>query len=80
MEREKMIAYKEVLEVLKYIPKEKYNLISENVLNTLMQNCDENYDFVYNVAIPFNEQDISEKAKEILRWLDEMYWKRENKV
>ncbi len=78
MEKEKSIAYKEVLEILKYIPIEKYNLIPEDILNKLKQNCEENYDFTYNIAIPFKEQKISKKARELLKWLDEMYWKSEN--
>lgn len=78
MNKEDSIAYTEVLEILKYIPKEKYDLISENILNTLMQNQDEKYDFTYNVGVPFSEQNISEKAKEILRFLDENYWKKDD--
>lgn len=75
MKQENTIAYAEVLEILRYIPKKYYDLIPKSVINKMLKNYDETHDFVYNAAIPLEKQSISIKAKEILKYFDETYWK-----
>ena len=59
-------AYAEVLEVLKYISLEDYNKIPKQYIEFMEENCDENCSFAYNIALPFEKQEISNKAKDIL--------------
>ena len=67
-------AYSEVLEVLKYLPKEDYDKIPSKTIDLLEANCDENSDFVYNIALPFDKQNISKEAKSILALLYRTSW------
>ena len=48
--------------------------IPKGVLNKLMGEANENSDFVYNVGVPFREQEISQEAKQILAEFSERYW------
>lgn len=59
-------AYSEVIEVLNYIPIEDYNKIPKKYITFMEENCDENSKFAYNIALPFEKQDISDLAKDIL--------------
>lgn len=59
-------AYSEVIEVLNYIPIEDYNKIPKKYITFMEENCDENSNFAYNIALPFEKQDISDLAKDIL--------------
>lgn len=67
-------AYSEVLEVLKYIPKEDYNKIPKKTIQLFEINCDETSEFTYNIAIPFDQQKISQEAKLILAILYRSCW------
>lgn len=67
-------AYAEVLEVIKYLPRKDKDKIPNGVLNKLMGEADENSDFVYNVGVPFQDQEISREAKQILAELSGKYW------
>ena len=68
------LAYSEVLEVLKYLPKEDYDKIPSKTIDLLEANCDENSDFTYNIALPFDKQNISKDAKNILALLYRTCW------
>ena len=68
-------AYAEVLEVIKYLPLEEKEKIPKKVLNKLMGEADENSTFVYNLGVPFAEQEISEEAKQILADFSRRYWR-----
>lgn len=59
-------AYAEVIEVLNYIPLEDYKKIPKKYITFMEENCDENSSFVYNIALPFEKQNISDDAKNIL--------------
>lgn len=59
-------AYAEVIEVLKYIPMNEYNKIPKKYITFMEENCSETCPFVYNVALPFEKQNISNEAKNIL--------------
>lgn len=67
-------AYSEVLEVLKYIDINEYSKIPKSTLQLLESNCNENSDFTYNVALPFDKQNISNDAKLILAIIYRNCW------
>ena len=67
-------AYSEVLEVLKYIPKEDYDKIPSKMLQLMQAKCDENSKFTYNVALPFEKQNLSKDAKLILAMIFRNCW------
>lgn len=68
------IAYKEVFEILKYIPNADYDKIpSEKIeLYKTMQN--KNYNFKYDPSKTLDEQDVSKQAKSIIGLLFRDYW------
>jgi len=59
-------AYAEVIEVLKYIPIDEYKKIPKNYITYMEENCSEKSTFIYNHALPFDKQNISDTAKNIL--------------
>ena len=69
-------AYSEVIEVLRYIPEEDYNKVSIKLIKFLEENANENSDFTYNMALPFNKQKISREAKTILAIICKLYWNK----
>lgn len=68
-------AYTEVLKILEQIPKKDYDKIPSPVINEMLQNFDEKYEFEYNLAVPYAEQDISEEARQILKEFQTRFWK-----
>lgn len=67
-------AYSEVWEVLKYIPKEDYDKIPKKTIKLIHDYRSENTKFEYNVALPFDKQNISKDAKVILGILYRNCW------
>lgn len=67
------VAYAEVLEVLKYISLDDYEKIPQKYITFMEENADENSLFEYNVAVPFDKQDISEDAKNVLAMLFRLF-------
>ena len=59
-------AYAEVIEVLNYIPMNEYKKIPKKYIIFMEENCSENSSFIYNIALPFEKQNISDTAKNIL--------------
>lgn len=59
-------AYAEVIEVLNYIPMNEYKKIPKKYIVFMEENCSENSSFKYNIALPFDKQNISGTAKNIL--------------
>ena len=59
-------AYAEVIEVLNYIPMNEYKKIPKQYITFMEENSSETSLFVYNIALPFDKQNISEMAKDIL--------------
>lgn len=74
MDKNYVDAYSEVLEVLRYIPKEDYKKIPIKTIQLLKANSNEKNDFVYNSALPFNKQNISKDARIILAILYRNCW------
>jgi len=70
-------AYKEVLEILKYIPNEEYQKIPQNLIELFRDEANNNNDFKFDINKKINEQQISDKAKTILAILFRDYWATE---
>lgn len=60
------MAYTEVLEILKYIPREEYDKIPKEKIEFYQRNKDNNYFYTFDVSKPINEQKISRKANSII--------------
>lgn len=72
-------AYAEVLEVLNYIPMEDYNKIPKKFITFMEENYDEKSSFKYNIALPFEKQGLSDKAKNILALISKLCWMEKKK-
>lgn len=77
MKKDYADAYSEVLEVLKYIPKSDYEKIPIATIQLLEANSNEKSEFTYNLALPFDKQNISKDAKIILAILYRNCWIKE---
>lgn len=67
-------AYSEVLEVLNNMSKEDYNKIPKDMLEMFKTNCNNEYQFRYDLNKKFEQQEISKRAKLILAILFRDYW------
>lgn len=56
-------AYKEIVEILKYIPKESVNKIPKEMLDMFEEEMDKNYLFKIDTTKPFEEQELLEETK-----------------
>lgn len=74
MKKDYSKAYREVLEVLKYIPKEDLNKIPKEVLELFKKEEDKNYIFSLDKSIEFKEQILLYETKVILAYLYIDYW------
>lgn len=70
-------AYSEVLEVLKYIPKEDYNKIPKEKIKLFEANFNRNNQFKYNPLLTLEEQNVSKRARAIIAILFKNYWATE---
>ncbi len=59
-------AYKEVLEIIKYLPPKDFYKIPKEKIEYLKRNQNEDYDFNFDVSIPLEEQRISREANAII--------------
>lgn len=60
------IAYTEILEIIKYLPKEEYEKIPKEKIEFYKQNKDANYKFVFDVSKSLKEQNVSIKTNAII--------------
>lgn len=67
-------AYVEVLEILKYIPKEDLEKVPKDIMYTLGKCADKEYIFKINKSVPFKEQYLMEETKDILANFFRDYW------
>lgn len=67
-------AYKEVIEILNYVPQESVNKIPQTMINTFKAKMDKNYYFQIDINKSFEEQDILEETKAILANIFRDYW------
>lgn len=67
-------AFKEVIVILRYIPKVEYKKIPYDIIKTLENNADNSYNFNLDITKDITKQNISELAKAILEILYRDYW------
>lgn len=67
-------AYKEVIEILKYIPKEEYDKIPKNRIALFEKKANKNYKFTYNPNVSLEKQNVSKRANAIIVILFRDYW------
>lgn len=67
-------SYKEVLEILKYLPKESIDKIPEDMIETFKMKMDQNYEFFVDINKSFEEQELLEETKAILANIFRDYW------
>lgn len=67
-------AYKEVLEILKFVSTEDYNKIPKEQIEFFQNNSDKDYKYTYMPFKSLNEQDIMELTKYIIILLFKEYW------
>lgn len=71
------IAYSELLEILKYIPREDYNKIPKAKIELFETNADKDYVFNYNPNKSLEDQNVSNITKGIIILLYRDYWATE---
>lgn len=81
MINEKMLpkAYKEVLEILKYIPREDYDKIPKNIIRKFKKEQDIEYFYQVTEFADFNKQRMLEETEIILSVLYRDYWADKNR-
>ena len=72
--QEYKIAYKEVLEILKYVPEEDFLRIPKNKIELYQTYCDKKYVFSYDPNKTLEEQNVSKRARAIIGLLFRDYW------
>ena len=75
--KEQAMAYTEVVEILKYVPKEEKNKIPKEIIEYYMDNRDISYNFKIDIEKSFEEQALLEKTKIVLAILFRDYWATE---
>lgn len=68
------IAYKEVFEILKYIPQEDYNKIPNEKIELYKTMQDKSYNFKYDPSKTLDEQNATKRTKAIIGLLFRDYW------
>ena len=58
-------AYKEVIEILKYVPQESVNKIPKTMLETFENRMDKDHEFQVDINKTFEEQNLLEETKDI---------------
>lgn len=59
-------AYKEVLEIIKYLPKKDLYKIPKEKIEYFERNQNINHDFYFDISIPLEKQNISREANAII--------------
>ena len=72
------IAYSEVLEILKYVSKEEFNKVPQDMLEMFKTNASNERQFIYDPNKTLQEQNVSEIARTIIAILFRDYWATEN--
>lgn len=67
-------AYKEVIEVLNYVPQESVEKIPQSMIETFKAKLDNDYDFKVDINKSFEEQDLLEETKAIFANIFRDYW------
>lgn len=67
-------AYKEIIEILKYVPEESVKKIPQEMRNMFEEEQLKTYDFQIDTSKNFEEQEIMEETKAILANIFRDYW------
>lgn len=67
-------AYKEVMEILNFVPKESVDKIPQTMLDTFNAKMDNDYDFKVDINKSFEEQNLLEETKAIFSNIFRDYW------
>lgn len=67
-------AYKEVVEILKYVPKESVDKIPQIMIDTFNAKMDNTYNFSIDINKSFEEQELLDETKAILANIFRDYW------
>lgn len=67
-------AYKEVIEVLNFVPKESVDKIPQTMIDTFKAKMDNDYDFKVDINKSFEEQDLLDETKAIFANIFRDYW------
>lgn len=67
-------AYKEVIEVLNFVPKESVDKIPQTMIDTFKAKMDKDYDFKVDINKSFEEQDLLDETKAIFANIFRDYW------
>lgn len=59
-------AFTEAYEILSYLDEENYKKIPNDIMDTLYENRDINYEFFIDESIPLSDQDLLEETKAVL--------------
>ena len=74
MEKNYSKAYKEVVEILKYVPKESIEKIPQKMRDTFTTKMDNTYNFSIDISKSFEEQELLDETKAILANIFRDYW------
>ena len=74
MENKYPKAYKEVVEILKYVPKESVEKIPQTMIDTFNAKKDNTYNFTIDINKSFEEQELLDETKAILANIFRDYW------
>ena len=72
--KEYAMAYKEVVEILKYVPNKDVQKIPEEKLEFYRTNMDKEYNYQLDLTKEFEEQEMSDITKAILANIFRDYW------
>ena len=72
--KEYAMAYKEIIEILKYVPDEDVSKIPQEKLDFYKENMDNNYGYKIDESKEFEEQEMSEITKAVLANIFRDYW------
>ena len=64
----------QLIEILKYISKEDYKKIPQDIINYLYGNCNSKSTFIYNQALPLKNQHLLGGTIAALEVFSEKYW------
>ncbi len=71
-------AYREVLEILKYIPKADYDKVPKYIIENMEKEQDTTYEYVVSNFENFNNQEMLKETENILAVLFRDYWATED--
>ena len=67
-------AYKEVIEILNYVPQESVKKIPQTMLDTFKAKMDQSYNFKVDIDKSFEEQNLLDETKAIFANIFRDYW------